>query len=41
MHYLKHNDRLWIDSCLFLELKRLAHYKPDKSKPKTSGWKAV
>jgi len=34
MHYLKHNERLWIDIRLFLELKRLSHYKPDKSKPK-------
>ncbi|MEM1582080.1 MAG: hypothetical protein QXK89_06180 [Candidatus Bathyarchaeia archaeon] len=34
MHLLKHNDRLWIDIQLFLELKRLAHYKPEKSKPK-------
>ncbi|MBS7616501.1 hypothetical protein KEJ45_04820 [Candidatus Bathyarchaeota archaeon] len=34
MYYLKHNDRLWIDIRLFLELKRLAHYKPDKSRPK-------
>ncbi|MEM3641255.1 MAG: hypothetical protein QXH37_04980 [Candidatus Bathyarchaeia archaeon] len=34
MHYLKHNDRLWIDLRLILTLTRLAHYKPDKSKPK-------
>ncbi|MEM2917561.1 MAG: hypothetical protein QXX51_08660 [Candidatus Bathyarchaeia archaeon] len=34
IHFLKHNERLLIDIRLFLELKRLSHYKPDKSRPK-------